>query len=180
MKVNYNIDEEITSTLIKLCELESEKTGEIYFIFDKRISNYINKIVEVEDDIFYIGNIYEFKILPSMFSYYDTETKIIGRYYRYNYVVSFIESLGFYKNRETNFGPEYEQIWLLSNDNDDMTKSVLRLQLNPNLFIKITLIDASGISILFNSFFNKLLIINSLRPLSKSIFIDLIIKEILN
>lgn len=53
----------------------------------------------------------DFINLPSRFSYYDTETKLVGRYKRYQFVVDFFKKLGF-KPSESNFGPEFEQSFI--------------------------------------------------------------------
>jgi len=159
-----NNNREVSISLINECNKLSEETGIIHFIFDKNTKNIINrnndktideirdsKIERILDDeeSYYIGNENEFNGLPSRFSYYDTETKILGRYNRYNYILSFINEFGFQPGF-ANYGPEFEQSFFLIIESG---KIILRLQ--PNLNISLRRIDHDGEQKVYSGFFSK-------------------------
>ena len=88
--------------------------------------------------------------MPSRFSYYDTETKILGKYNRYNYVISFINEFGFQPGF-ANYGPEFEQSFFLIIESG---KIILRLQ--PNLNISLRRVDHhDGDQKVYSGFFSK-------------------------
>jgi hypothetical protein len=159
-----NNNREVSISLINECNKLSEETGIIHFIFDKNTKNIINrnndktideirdsKIERILDDeeSYYIGNENEFNGLPSRFSYYDTETKILGRYNRYNYILSFINEFGFQPGF-ANYGPEFEQSFFLIIESG---KIILRLQ--PNLNISLRRVDHDGEQKVYSGFFSK-------------------------
>ena len=159
-----NNNREVSISLINECNKLSEETGIIHFIFDKNTKNIINrnndktideirdsKIERILDDeeSYYIGNENEFNGMPSRFSYYDTETKILGRYNRYNYILSFINEFGFQPGF-ANYGPEFEQSFFLIIESG---KIILRLQ--PNLNISLRRVDHDGEQKVYSGFFSK-------------------------
>lgn len=159
-----NNNREVSISLINECNKLSEETGIIHFIFDKNTKNIINrnndktideirdsKIERILDDeeSYYIGNENEFNGLPSRFSYYDTETKLIGRYNRYNYILNFINEFGFQPGF-ANYGPEFEQSFFLIIESG---KIILRLQ--PNLNISLRRVDHDGEQKVYSGFFSK-------------------------
>ena len=139
---------EITQNLIDECEKLSEENGIVYFIFDKHTKNVIDKNksnlsteekrnITLDDilddgDKFYIGSENEYNEMPSRFAYYDTETKTVGRYNRYDRVLSFFKDLGF-EPGFSNLGPEFEQSFHLK---DQDINIILRIK--PNLIINIS------------------------------------------
>lgn len=160
-------DSEIPKEFIDKCELLSEETGETYFIFDTLISNRISKI-ELEDT-YHIGTGLDFIGLPSRFSYYDTETKIVDRYKKYDYVTDFIKKLGFIPTTN-NLGFEYEQSYTYEfSDGDGFEKFIIRLQ--PNLFLKILYQSSEKYDTVFNGFFNKLKINNIIKTFASDAMI---------
>lgn len=191
---------EIPLELINQCEKLFEETGEIHFIFDTEITNFIkikeepNKeekrdisISQIFGDKYHIGTEEVFsQTLPSRFSYYDTETKLCDRYQRYKSVTNFLEKIGFTKD-ENSLGPEFEQsfIFILTEENYNY-KSIIRLK--PNLFIDLHLCFADNegkgeIGIFYKGFFNKTKIIKSLEKncplIYKSILRDYKLNEVL-
>jgi len=191
---------EIPQYLIDECNKLSQIEDKTYFIFDKSVSSSIKlkynpnketirdiKIDEILEDTgkYHIDDESGFLDLPSRFSYYDTETKLTDRYIRYNFVLDFINKLGFIPS-EFNLGPEYEQSYTLEinytlNTNlavgEYVHKYILRLR--PNLFISII----SDNSFVYDTFFNKNKIINVLNetcPIEfKSVIRDIKIEEIM-
>ncbi len=150
-------DSDISQELIDECNNKSN--GETLFIFDNRISNIVSehfsknsKETRVNNNIdllfgnkYYVGDVLEFRDLPSRKSFYDTETKMIGES-RYNYIYNYITNLGF-KPSEWNMGREYEQVFSMEG------LICVYLRLTPNLFIEIehTNIDSSYSSIVGNT-----------------------------
>jgi len=158
---------EIDQFFIDECEKRAEETGEIHFLFDTKIShlikrkNILNKEDQRESDLsrllenetYHIGTEIDFNMMPSRFSYYDTETKLKCRYEKYSLVVDFIKSLGF-EPSEFNLGPEMEQSYILElRDVEDLEKFVIRLQ--PNLFLKLIVQDDNGFNPIYNGFFSR-------------------------
>ena len=188
---------EIPQKLIDECE-ELSNDGETYFIFDNKVttnikSQYIHNKDEVrdfnlteilsdEDDKYHIGTELYFRELPSRFSYYDTETKLTDRYDRYNYVLKFIKNLTFEPSK-SNFGPEFEQSFILEIlDSGEFHKYVIRVK--PNLFISMIYWSQDGQVNLYDGFFKKSKMFESIERtcpfVYKSIIRDEKIKEILN
>lgn len=176
---------EIPQHLIDECEklaLESDMT---YFIFDKNETNTINlklrpnketerdiKIDELIGGDFHIGTIDDFNDMPSRLSLYDTETKLVGRYDRYRLVVNLLTKLGF-EPSINNFGPEFEQTFSLSVELNGEYGEFWLVRLQPNLFLSIKYSgynesQASHLEI-FNGFFNKSKILQSLSNSSESL-----------
>lgn len=185
------LKEEIPQDLIDECE-EMSKDGNTYFIFDKKLVDVIKtnfdyskdeerdiKIDSIinSDKSFFIGDISFFEYLPSMYSYYDTETKILNKYERYNFILSFIKKIGFISS-EWNLGYEYEQSFILEVDGH---KLILRL--NPNLFINIRYETYDSIEPdIYNGFFNTKLILKSINKcdnIFKNIIRDIKIDSII-
>ena len=175
--------EEIPQELIDRCEDVSKLTGETYFIFDgkittKIVTNFydrdeklqfllgeIDSELEKYKDTYHIGDENFFNDLPSRFSYYDTETKLTCRYKKLDLVIDYLDKLGFTKS-QFNYGAEYEQsfyIEIFNENNKFIEKFIVRLQ--PNLFLKIIHCDENNTSI-YNGFFNKQKIINSISKVS--------------
>mgnify|MGYP003434638457 len=166
-------NEDIPQELINRCEEVSKLTGETCFIFDSKITtksltnfsfsrekklayltNELDQELEKYKDTYHIGDEIFFNYLPSRFSYYDTETKLICRYKKIDLVTEYLYKLGFTKS-QFSYGPEYEQSFFIEIRDDDniiIEKFIVRLQ--PNLFVKIIHCDADNTSI-YNSFFNK-------------------------
>lgn len=182
------IKKDIDNELIEECEILSKNNNQTYFIFDTNISNRIesNDNLSIErlrneklslllgELDFKIGTEEDFKGLPSRFSYYDTETKIIDRYEKYNYVVKYLIGIGFTPGI-TNFGPEFEQSYLIELNSE---KFICRLQ--PNLFLKIIYQDSDFITTIYNEFFNKEKIFETMKAVASSSFIrDLKLSQIL-
>lgn len=151
---------EIEESIIEKCEELSELNNkEVYFIFDDKISNTIetnnNRSKEIlRDEIlgnkgYHIGTEEDFKGLPSRFSYYDTETKLVGRYRRYDFVTAYLSKIGF-TPVITNLGPEYEQSYLIELPEE---KFICRLQ--PNLRVNIIYQNTDSIKTIFDGFFKK-------------------------
>lgn len=178
---------EIPSDLIEECNNLYEETELIHFIFDydtkDKISSlsYKNKDEKREEVLesllnenngFYIANEDEFNSMPSRYSLYDTETSCIGRYDRYNKVLDFIKEIGF-EASTWNLGPEYEQTFSIDEKkNDSVSKWTLRLK--PNMFLTIEHFysnDTEGQNgIIYDRFFNKNIILQSLMISNKSFF----------
>ncbi len=176
---------EIPQKLIDECEKLALKNETTYFIFDKKESNQINiklrpnkendreiKLDEIIGDDFHIGTIDDFIDMPSRLSLYDTETKLIGRYDRYNYVKDLFLKLGF-ESSINNFGPEFEQTFFLTVPHDDGYGELWLVRLQPNLFISIRYSNYEDIQFsdfkVFNEFFNRNKIFQYLLDSSESI-----------
>lgn len=169
MEIDFNYKkDEIPQDLIDECNSLSDKDGNTYFIFDKETTSIIESmniwskddkrdfIIDriFDDGVYHIGDVNCFIGMPTRWSYYDTETRLVDKYQRYNYVKDYIIDLGF-ECCPTNLGPEYEQSFIIDIDNN---KWVLRL--NPNLFIGITHEDyqsSSDKKNIFNGFLTNLL-----------------------
>jgi hypothetical protein len=176
---------EIPQHLIDECEKLSSENEMTYFIFDKNETNTINlelrpnketeRDVKIDDLIgedFHIGTIDDFNDMPSRLTVYDTETKLVGRYDRYKFVVDLFTNLGF-EPSINNFGPEFEQTFSLSVERNGEYGEFWLIRLQPNLFlsIKYSRYDESEASNLevFNGFFNRNKIFESLLNSSKSL-----------
>lgn len=186
MEIDFNYKKDkIPQDLIDECNSLSDKDGNTYFIFDKETTSIIesmniwskdnkrdfiiNRIFD-DDGVYHIGDVNCFIGMPTRWFYYDTETRLVDKYQRYNYVKDYIIDLGF-ECCVTNLGPEYEQSFIIDIDNN---KWVLRL--NPNLFIRITHEDyqsSSDKKNIFNGFFNKSIILESLKNSNKDIFLSI-------
>lgn len=178
---------DVSISLINECNRLSKETGTIHFIFDKETKNIINrnnnkkideirdsKIEEILDDeeSYYIGNENEFNALPSRFSYYDTETKLVGRYNRYNYVLKFVKEFGFQPGF-ANYGPEFEQSFFL---NIQSGKLIIRIQ--PNLHISLRRIDENGDVRVYNGFFSKSKIYNYLKNIIGDSYLKSLVRDV--
>ena len=156
----------IPQSLIDECNQLSED-GKIYFIFDKKIKNIVNRnntsievlrdnrLDEILDDEckYYIADENEFNSMPSRFAYYDSEIKLSGRYDRYNHVLDFFKILNF-EPGFGNFGPELEQAFFYIVNYESVSyKIIVRIQ--PNLFIHIKKVDENGREKTYNGFFSK-------------------------
>jgi hypothetical protein len=174
---------EIPQELIDECEELSLKNDDIYFIFDSNTSstiksrlssskserrdNLIDSIIDV--DTYYIGTDVDFISLPSRFSYYDTETKLVGRYKRYQFVVDFFLKLGF-KPSESNFGPEFEQSFIFEMYEGSLFKQKIVVRIQPNLFIKMSIQDHQTLGNVYSGFFSKGRIYKSLSEYSHELY----------
>ena len=178
---------DVSISLINECNRLSKETGIIHFIFDKSTKNIINrnnnkkideirdsKIEEILDDeeSYYIGNENEFNALPSRFSYYDTETKLVGRYNRYDYVLKFVKEFGFQPGF-ANYGPEFEQSFFL---NIQSGKLIIRIQ--PNLHISLRRIDENGDVRVYNGFFSKSKIYNYLKNIIGDSYLKSLVRDV--
>lgn len=175
------VDPEIPQEYIDECERLTKETGETMFILDEHLNTDIKiqlgdkqaerdlkleRVLEIEEP-YVISGIEGFSQLPSRFAYYDTETKLCGRYKRYQYVEKWILDLGFVPS-QTNFGPEYEQSFNL-----ELSFKILTIRVQPNLFMTIfgttALTTGSGTSFLYGyQFFNKSLIFESIKKFDSS------------
>ena len=192
--IDFNYKEnEIKQSLIEECEELSIKNNKTYFIFDDMVSNRIksnnqtttqtlrdeklNVLLEDEDS-YHIGTEDDFKGLPSRYSYYDTETKLVGRYRRYDFVTSYLSKIGF-TPVITNLGPEYEQSYLI-----ELVDEKFICRLKPNLFLKI-IYQNSYFSdyehkTIFEGFFKKTEIFEIMKSVAgKSFLRDLKLSQIL-
>lgn len=186
---------EIEQYFIDECEKRSEETGETHFLFDTKLShlvkrkNILNKEDKRESDlselleseVYHIGTEMDFNMMPSRFSYYDTETKLKCRYEKYSFVLDFIKSLGF-EASEFNFGPEMEQSYILHlREGEEQEKFIIRLQ--PNLFLKLIHMR-DDFNTIYNGFFSKTKIFEAIDKhsgnLSKILIRDAKIKDILS
>jgi hypothetical protein len=186
---------EIDQFFIDECEKRAEETGEIHFLFDTKIShlikrkNILNKEDQRESDLsrllenetYHIGTEIDFNMMPSRFSYYDTETKLKCRYEKYSFVLDFLKSLGF-EPSEFNLGPEMEQSFILElRKGEDIEKFIIRLQ--PNLFMKLMHMR-DDFNTIYNGFFSKTNIFEAFDKhsgnLSKILVRDTKIKDILS
>ena len=175
---------DIEQRFIDECEKRAEETGETHFLFDTKLSHFVKRKSEIseilESDVYHIGTEADFNMMPSRFSYYDTETKLKDRYEKYSLVVDFIKSLGFVPS-EFNFGPEMEQAYILETRKDEETeKFVIRLQ--PNLFLKI-MFQKEGFETIYSGFFSIRKIFEAMQnsaSLSKNTIRESKIKNILS
>jgi hypothetical protein len=157
---------DIPKSLIDECNQLGEN-GNIYFIFDKKIKNIVNRnntsievlrdnrLDEILDDEckYYIADENEFNSMPSRFAYYDSEIRLSGRYDRYNHVLNFFKILNF-ETGFGNFGPELEQAFFYIVNYEGVSyKIILRIQ--PNLFIHLKKVDENGREKTYNGFFSK-------------------------
>jgi hypothetical protein len=180
-------DSEIPQELIDECEELSLKNDDIYFIFDSNTSstiksrlsstksekrdNLIDSIIDV--DTYYIGTDVDFISLPSRFSYYDTETKLVGRYKRYQFVVDFFLKLGFTPS-ESNFGPEFEQSFIFEMYEGSLFKQKIVVRIQPNLFIKMSIQDFDSLNNVYIGFFSKGGIYKSLSEYSHELYTSIL------
>lgn len=119
----------IEQKLIDECEKLSIKNEETYFIF--------------HDEEFYVGDINEFREMPSRFSYYDTNSKTLDTNKRYNGAYEFMLHLEFTPS-EWNLGREYDQTFT--------NEFGIIITLRPNLFYNVIM---DGGDKIFKGFFNK-------------------------
>ena len=186
----------IPQSLIDECNQLSED-GKIYFIFDKKIKNIVNRnntsievlrdnrLDEILDDEckYYIADENEFNSMPSRFAYYDSEIKLSGRYDRYNHVLDFFKILNF-EPGFGNFGPELEQAFFYIVNYESVSyKIILRIQ--PNLFIHLKKVDENGREKTYNGFFCKSRIYDFLKSAMgdsefKSLIRDSKLKQLFN
>jgi hypothetical protein len=187
----------IPQYMIDECEKRSHEIEEVCFIFDNSISNliknrYLNDKVEKreilidqvleegEENIekYHIGSELYFKEMPSRFSYYDTETKETDRYKKYKIVTDFLNKLGFSPNIEFNFGPEYDQSYLLR-----INEKSFIARVKPNLFLTIQegFTEEGSPNNIFDGFFNRSKIIDGFKlyPDIFSIIRDIKLEQIL-
>lgn len=167
---------EIPEKMIQDCNNASLLEGKTYFIFDTDISTTVfehwkksatkeEKREIIIDQIFrndpmnqvyHIADETYFHELPSRFSYYDTETKESDRYKRYKIVTDFLNILGFVSDEMFNFGPEYDQSFILQIGEWRSKKSLIA-RVKPNLFISIQsgFTKSDGVKYIFDGFFSK-------------------------
>lgn len=186
--INFNyLKDEIPQSLIEECNRISEETGDTYFIFDNSITNIIRSmniwseddrrdlVIDnlLEEDIYHIGDINYFIGMPTRWSYYDTETKLTDRYDRYNFILDFVKEIGF-EPVLSNLGPEYEQSFIIEKDK---YKWILRIK--SNLFIRISYQNSEMgyLTTIFDGFFSKSLILDSIKKSNPKIF-DMIVRDI--
>jgi hypothetical protein len=186
---------EIEQYFIDECERKAEETGETHFLFDTKLSHLVKRknILNKEDrresdlsellesEVYHIGTEMDFNMMPSRFSYYDTETKLKCRYEKYSLVLDLIKSLGF-EPSQFNFGPEMEQSYILELREDEyVEKFIIRLQ--PNLFLKLIHMK-DDFNTIYNGFFSKTKIFEAIDKqsgiLSKVLIRDAKIKDILS
>lgn len=188
MEYEYSYSKgDIPISLIEECNNLYDETGLLHFIFDYETKDKISSLsykneeekreealesLLDENNGFYIGNEDEFNTMPSRYSLYDTETRCVGRYIRYNKVLAFIKEIGFNAS-EWNLESEYEQTFSINEKkNDSVSKWTLRLK--PNMFLTIEHFysndteDQNGI--IYDRFFNKNIILRSLVMSNKSFF----------
>jgi hypothetical protein len=183
---NYKYSD-IDQSLIEECERLSKEHNKTYFIFDNMISNRIevNNITTemirneklnllLSEDTHHIGTEDDFRGLPSRFSYYDTQTKLIGRYTRYDFVTKYLGKIGFTPSI-TNVGPGYEQSYLIELNDE---KFICRLQ--PNLHIKVIYQNSDYMKTVFEGFFKKKEIFEIMKSVAGTSFArDLKLSQIL-
>jgi len=178
--IRYRKD--IPEKLILECE-ERAEDGETYFIFDNEITDSINyskmakdkirdskidRILDVDDNDYYISSEDGFKTLPSRFSFYDTETKSSDRYERYSILTDFIKKIGFEKS-SSNLGLEMEQSFIIMNKFETW-----KLLVQPNMFVRLLHIEP-GFSVgLYEGFFHKAKILQALSDSNEDFFKSLI------
>lgn len=162
---------DIEQILIDKCEKLAEETGMTHFLFDTDTSLKIKKLTIydktdrrdillselIDDDAYEIGTEDDFRVMPSRFSYYDTETKLTCRYKKHNFATEWFKQIGF-TSGEFNYGAEYENSFTLELEDGD--KLIIRLQ--PNLTLK--LIHAEEVHIvIYSGFFSKINILNAIE-----------------
>ena len=161
---------DIEQSLIDKCEKLAEETGTIHFLFDTDTSLKIKKLTVydkedkrdillselIDDDVYEIGTENDFKVMPSRFSYYDTETKLTCRYKKHNFATEWFKQIGFTPG-EFNYGAEYENSFTLNLE--DGYKLIIRLQ--PNLTLKLTHAEELH-SVIYSGFFSKINILNAI------------------
>lgn len=174
---------DIEQNLIDKCERLAEETGMTHFLFDTDTSLKIKKLTSsnnsdrrdiilselLDVDPYEIGNENDFRVMPSRFSYYDTETKLTCRYQKHNFATEWFKKIGF-KSGEFNYGAEYENSFTL--DLEDGYKLIIRLQ--PNLTIKLIYAEELHM-VIYSGFFSKVNILNAIErklPDFKSIVRD--------
>lgn len=183
---NYK-DSIIEESLIEQCEKMSNENNKTYFIFDDMISNRIetnnnltNQMTRnekldllLDEDSYHIGTEDDFRGLPSRFSYYDTETKLVGRYRRYDFVTSYLSKIGF-TPVITNLGPEYEQSFLI-----ELPEEKFICRVRPNLCLKVIYQNSEEIKTIFDGFF-KIEIFEIMKSVAGQSFVrDLKLSQIL-
>lgn len=173
----------IEQNLIDKCERLAEETGMTHFLFDTDTSLKIKKLTSsnnsdrrdillselLDDDPYEIGNENDFRVMPSRFSYYDTETKLTCRYKKHNFATEWFKQIGF-TSGDFNYGAEYENSFTL--DLEDGDKLIIRLQ--PNLTLKLTHAEELH-TVIYSGFFSKMNILNAIErklPYFKSIVRD--------
>jgi len=174
---------DIEQSLIDKCEKIAEETGMTHFLFDTDTSLKIKKLTIsdnsdrrdiilselIDDDPYEIGTEDDFRIMPSRFSYYDTETKLTCRYKKHNFATEWFKQIGF-TSGEFNYGAEYENSFTLELEKG--YKLIIRLQ--PNLTLKLTHAEELHI-VIYSGFFSKINILNAIEkrlPDFKSIVRD--------
>jgi hypothetical protein len=178
---------DIPQSLIDECNKLGEESDKIFFIFDKKIKNIVNrnnksievlrdiKIEEVLDNDFkyYIADENEFNSMPSRFAYYDSEIRLSDRYDRYNHVLNFFKILNF-EPGFGNFGPELEQAFFYIVKYDNISYKII-LRIHPNLFIHLKKVDENGREKTYNGFFSKSRVYDFLKSaMGDSEFKDLV------
>ena len=170
---------DIPQNLIDECNQLGEN-GNIFFIFDKKIKNIVNrnkstpdlrdsKIDEIldknyhEESKYYIADENDFNSMPSRFAYYDSEIRLSGRYDRYNHVLNFFKILNF-EPGFGNFGPELEQAFFYISNYEDISYTII-LRIQPNLFIYLKMVDENGREKTYNGFFSKSRIYDFLKSI---------------
>lgn len=174
---------DVEQSLIDKCEILAEETGMTHFLFDTDTSLKIKKLTVydkedkrdillselIDDDVYEIGTEDDFRVMPSRFSYYDTETKLTCRYKKHNFATEWFKKIGF-TSGEFNYGAEYENSFTL--DLEDGDKLIIRLQ--PNLTLKLTHAEELH-TVIYSGFFSKINILNAIEkrlPDFKSIVRD--------
>lgn len=189
-----SVSSEVPQLLIDECERLSQD-GITRFIFDRYLTNTARKRIsqskeesrDISLDEYYISDEDEFNLMPSRFSFYDTETKLTCKYQRNKFVVDYFKKLGF-QSGYSNFGSEFEQSFILSVYDDEtggiLYKCILRIQ--PNLFV--TLLAEHGDFIenkktVYKGFFSKTKVLEMLNEtcpdIYKSIIRDVKLEDIL-
>lgn len=174
---------DVEQSLIDKCEILAEETGMTHFLFDTDTSLKIKKLTVydkedkrdillselIDDDVYEIGTEDDFRVMPSRFSYYDTETKLTCRYKKHNFATEWFKKIGF-TSGEFNYGAEYENSFTLELENSN--KLIIRLQ--PNLTLKLTHAEELH-TVIYSGFFSKINILNAIEkrlPDFKSIVRD--------
>jgi len=188
--MNYINDLEIPESIIEDCNRMAE-SGTTHYVFrlkDLELFGYIvkdkiakrddaiNKILDDNDETFIISSSF---FSESLFSYYDTETKVLGRYIRYKIITDFLHKLGF-EDGLVNLGLEYEQSFIYTFNNNT---SPINIRISPNMFISINF-NQDGYSVRDTGFFSKSLILKfiqiNLPNKYKNISRDMILDSILD
>ena len=182
---------EIEQSLIDKCERLAEETSMTHFLFDTDTSLKIKKLTIydnsdrrdiilselIDNDPYEIGTEDDFRVMPSRFSYYDTETKLTCRYKKHNFATEWFKQIGF-TSGEFNYGAEYENSFTLELEDGD--KLIIRLQ--PNLTLKLIHTEELHM-VIYSGFFSKVNILNAIErklPDFKSIVRDEKINIIIN